>query len=50
MCICKECGKPCNLIEVDFGHGWSEHFGQIAFHENIQTVSDCCEAEYEEEE
>jgi len=42
---CTECGELCNAKDVDFGIGAYEYWGQRCVDRNIQTVSDCCEAE-----
>lgn len=41
---CTECGQPCDVIEVDFGIGPYEYWGQRCVQVDIQQVSNCCEA------
>lgn len=43
--ICAECKQQCNAIEVDFGIGPYEFWGQRGVHINKAWVSSCCEAE-----
>lgn len=51
---CSECRNLCNDVERDFGIGSYEYWGASGSDSNIQTVSECCEAdlwtpeEYEE--
>lgn len=47
---CEDCGQPCTAVLVDFGHGWTEHFGSRAYDTNKQWVSDCCDAPIYEDE
>ena len=47
--ICNDCEKECDLIEVDEG-GYEEFWGQPVWHEQLTDYSDCCKAEFEEEE
>jgi len=42
---CTECNESCNAKDVDFGIGAYEYWGYKSVDRNIQTVSDCCEAE-----
>ena len=47
--ICTECGEPCSGTIVDFGIGRGEAHG-IPFNDvDKQFVSECCEAEMEDE-
>ena len=43
--ICSECGKNCEVVIVDVGEGWSEHFGSVSFHSRKVESSHCCEAD-----
>lgn len=43
--ICTACGKPCQVIHIDYGIGAYEYWGTPGNDINIQTVSDCCEAQ-----
>ena len=50
--ICSECRKSCNEVRRNFGHGRTEYWGAISYHDNWQSVSDCCDEDliYELEE
>ena len=43
--VCLSCGKPCEVIPVDFGIGPYEFWGQKCVHKDIQPASSCCWAE-----
>jgi len=40
--ICSECNRPCNEVRRNFGRGLTEYWGAVSYHENWQSVSDCC--------
>lgn len=42
--ICEFCEKPCYGKWVDFGVGVTEFWGSVSNHEDVQYVSNCCEA------
>lgn len=42
---CKDCHERCRPQRMDFGIGAYEYWGARGNDVNIQTVSDCCEAE-----
>lgn len=46
--ICEECGKPCKVVNVDFGIGAYEYWGAKGNDVRIEAVSDCCEADWRE--
>lgn len=46
--FCSECGKECDVIEVDFGIGAYEYWGATGVDINICEVSNCCEADAQE--
>lgn len=43
--ICSQCGENCEVVLVDVGEGWSEHFGSVSFDSRIVESSSCCEAD-----
>ena len=45
---CCECGKPCEVVEEDYGIGQYEYWGAVGYHTNIISVSKCCEADYQD--
>jgi hypothetical protein len=40
--ICSECNRSCNEVRRNFGRGLTEYWGAVSYHENWQSVSDCC--------
>ncbi len=50
MTWCCACKQECNVIEVDFGIGAYEYWGAKGVDIQIEEVSDCCEADWTEEE
>lgn len=48
MTICKGCGEPCRVVEVDFGIGPYEYWGATGFDSRPALVSNCCETDYED--
>lgn len=45
--ICKTCGEPCRLVQVDFGIGVTEAWGVLANDVQLEIVSACCHEDYE---
>ena len=45
--VCDECGCECNLIDVDYGIGYYEYGSATGVHVDIDTVSACCEATFD---
>ena len=41
---CSQCGKPCELIEVDHG-GYEECWGAMVWNHQYTDVTDCCQVE-----
>lgn len=39
---CSLCGEPCYGVAEDNGYGWTEYWGSVSFHSQIDIVSDCC--------
>ncbi len=50
MPICSACGEECRAIEIDEGIGFTEAWGIPDNDVRLCVVSDCCEAEFEDEE
>lgn len=50
MTWCCACKQECNVIEVDFGIGSYEYWGSKGIDIDLQEVSDCCEADWTEED
>lgn len=50
MPICSACGEECRAIEIDEGVGYTEAWGIPHNDVHLVIVSDCCEAEFDEEE
>ena len=46
--VCEECGKGCDIVEVDFGIGPNEFWGSVSNHVDLQLASSCCEGDYRE--
>ncbi|HJV52820.1 MAG TPA: hypothetical protein VJ652_15235 [Noviherbaspirillum sp.] len=44
-CFCGSCGMPASPVRRDFGYGALEAWGNRFVHTDIQTVSECCEAD-----
>jgi hypothetical protein len=44
---CTGCHEECDAITADFGRGAYEFWGAPGVDVDIQTVSNCCEAEIE---
>lgn len=42
--ICSSCKEPCEVIVVDFGIGHYEYWGFPGYDQQIEVVSNCCEA------
>lgn len=42
--VCEQCGKPCTVVTVDHGIGWTEFWGQRAYHSRKEDASSCCHA------
>jgi hypothetical protein len=49
MPICSECGEECTPVEIDEGFGLTEAWGITRDDVRLVLVSDCCEAEFEDE-
>jgi hypothetical protein len=50
MTWCCACKQECSVIEVDFGIGSYEYWGAKGVDIDLQEVSDCCEADWTEED
>ena len=50
MTWCCACKQECLVIEVDFGIGSYEYWGAKGVDIDLQEVSDCCEADWTEED
>lgn len=46
--LCSECGQPAEAITVDYGIGAYEYWGMRGVHRDVQTVTECCEASFTE--
>jgi hypothetical protein len=46
--VCKECNTLCHTITVDHGIGAYEYWGSVGYDTQEVTVSDCCEADYDD--
>jgi hypothetical protein len=47
---CAACGRQCRKVTVDFGIGAYEYWGAPGVDIQLADVSDCCEADFMDED
>ncbi len=50
MNTCSKCDQPCDVVKVNETIEISEFWGSIAYHTEYDLVSDCCDAELEDDD